>query len=241
MGAALAAGKGAAISHTSAASVHRFRGIKAEHPEITVPMSRAPSLDGVVVHRSRCLPDDDLQTKRNVLVTRPIRTLIDLAGRYDEDLLAKVIDEGAIDGIWTPEAIGERLDELGSKGRLGVDRLRSLLESRRGEQRPDSALHQRVIRVLNAAAGRGEIPPFKIHHQLVLDGRALDIDVAWPQPWLRIAGEADGFEVRSKSRTKFDHSQEKVNLLVKHGWRPISFIWTMTDTDLVERVKALAA
>ena len=44
--------------------------------------------------------------------------------------------------------------------------------------------------------------PFETQYELVLDGKLIRLDIAWP--WWRVAAEVDGWGVRGRSRTKFD-------------------------------------
>jgi Transcriptional regulator, AbiEi antitoxin len=75
VGAALAAGREAVISHANAAAVHRFEYGATNAVELTVRRSCRSRPAGVVVHRSRDLTPEDLVRKGGVLVTSPCRTL----------------------------------------------------------------------------------------------------------------------------------------------------------------------
>ena len=233
MAAALAAGPVGVISHSSAAAVHGFYGFVPRRPaELTARHGAHVVLEGVTTHRSRDLVPEDIAERRGVRVTSPIRTVIDIAASTNDHLLARVIDEGAIGLLWTPERIAHRLDDLRRCGRRGVLRLDRLLAARAGQPIPDSALERRVFRVL-----KPRVPPFVTHFQLTLDGRALILDLAIEE--FKIAGEVEGREVRARSRGAFDRGKLKANLLVAHGWRPVYFTSTMDDETLVRQVTAL--
>jgi hypothetical protein len=101
VGAALAAGHEAVISHASAAAVHRFEYGATNAIELTVRRSCRSRPPGVVVHRSRDLTPEDLVRKGGVLVTSPCRTLVDLSGRIGPLLTERLLDEGLIARRWT--------------------------------------------------------------------------------------------------------------------------------------------
>jgi hypothetical protein len=231
--AALAAGPSAAISHRTAAAIHGFHGIALGTPEISVPRDYRLDLDGVIVHRPRRLAATDIQVRSGISVTSPIRTLVDIAGSTNDYLLPRILDEGSISRLWTPEAVMVGLGAAGpSAGRAGVRRLRHLLSHRLGESRPDGYLEQRVIRLLNGVA-----PPFLIHLQIELDGRLIELDTACPS--YLVAGEIDGREVRLASRTKFDSDRLRSNLLQRHGWREVHFTASMDDRTILAQIMPL--
>lgn len=78
MGAVLAAGEGALLSHRSAGALW---GICSESGEIevTVPRNRHPHCLIVRVHRSSSILSADQRRRDGIPVTAPIRTLVDLA------------------------------------------------------------------------------------------------------------------------------------------------------------------
>jgi len=209
--AALAAGPNAAISHTSAAMIHSLYGVASDGIELTMPCGKGRQLDGVRVHRSRTLTKPDLEERRGLLVTNPVRTLIDLAGRFHEPLLGTIVDEGAIGRLWTPGTVMARLDQLGG-GMAGQAELRRVLALRLGEGRPDSPLEQRVIRIVKPV-----FPGFVVHHQVVLDGAVIEMDIAWVRE--KIDAEVDGMFTRARSRSKFERTALRANILARHGWR----------------------
>jgi hypothetical protein len=233
MAAALAAGPVALISHGSAAAVHGFYGFApGRHTDLSAPPNARLTLEAVTVHRLRDVLPEDIVERRGVRVTSAMRTVIDIAGTTNDHLLARIIDEGAIRRLWTPDGIARRLDQLRRKGRRGVTRLDRLLAVRAGEPNPDSALEQRVLRVL-----RPRVPPFLTHYQLNVDGKVLVLDLALVE--FKIAGEVEGWQVRAVSRGAFDRGKLKANILIAHEWRPVYFTSTMDDEMILRQVTAL--
>jgi Transcriptional regulator, AbiEi antitoxin len=229
MAAALAAGPDAVISHRSAAMIHRFNGVTADQPHLTVPMDRGRLLADVRVHRSRHLDPEDAEERNGVRITTPVRTVIDIADWTGDFLLGRILDEGAIDRLWTPERLSAGLDRTGTSGRSGTARLRRLLAERTGEGIADSRLEQRVLRVL-----RGNVPDPVPHFQVVLGDSVLDMDLAWPER--RIDGEIDGYRTHVL-RSHFDRDRLRANLLAAHGWRQVHWTSSMDARTILAQVR----
>ncbi len=136
--AALMAGAGAVVSHTTAAALHRFHGVMADGVEITVPYPARRALDGVRIHRSKTLRDDDQQNLNGIRVTTPVRTMIDIADRFHDPLLGAIVDEGAIGRLWTAELVSARLGKA-KRGVTGAMELRRILDPTTGERETPTA------------------------------------------------------------------------------------------------------
>jgi hypothetical protein len=81
-----------------------------------------------VVHRVACFdPVDVTTTAGGLTVTTPVRTLVDLAGVVPGAELATIVDRALGRGLVTRRALEGRLQTLGTRGRAGSARLRTLL------------------------------------------------------------------------------------------------------------------
>jgi len=228
----LLAGPGAVLSHGTAAAIHGLPGLIAPKvPELTVANPRHPRPPGAVVHRVDHIDPCDIEIRRGLQVTTPERTVIDLASQLDGPLLARILDEGSIAGLWTSEDVMACAERVGTKGRRGSVTLRTLLAERGHEPQADNMLELRMIRVLAPYA------PFETQFHLVLDGELLILDIAWPQ-W-RVGAEVDGWWVRNQSRTKFDRTFSRANLLIAHHWRIAHLTSTMDDLTVLRDVGRL--
>ncbi len=227
--AVLVGGPGATISHSTAAAVHRFPHlVHGWDVELTVVEPRHPRLPGAVVHRVSARLGTGAELVRGFPVTTPPRTLLDISNRLDPALLARLVDDGCISGLWTPDQLSRELERRRSSGRPRHRSLEALLAERSGLPAGESWLEQRAIRALAPYA------PFEVQYQLVLDGQILILDVAWPR-W-QVAVEADGWGVRGRSRTKFDNDRRRSNLLAAHGWVVIHVTSAMGDDEIREAV-----
>jgi hypothetical protein len=227
----LLAGPGSALSHRTAAAIHRLPGLVApSRPEISVLAPRHPRLSDAIVHRVLQLDPCDVEPRSGVGVTTPARTIVDLAMFLPPALLSNVIDEGTIARRWTIAELVACTDRM-SAGRRGVQTLRQLLAARADEPRVESRLELRIIRILAPFA------PFETQYELVLEGKLIRLDIAWP--WWRVAAEVDGWGVRSRSRTKFDEDRARMNLLEAHDWRVAHLTSAMTPATVLRDVGRL--
>lgn len=227
--ACLAGGPGCALSHLTAAVIHQFPHVApGPVPEMSVVEGRNPRLASVQVHRVARLDACDVIARGGVHLTGPARTMVDLATRFPPPLVARIIDEGAVQRLWTPEDLREANHRTGGSGRRGTRLLDRLLAERTEVLEGQSALERRVIRVLDPLA------PFETQHQLVLGGQVIILDIAWP--WWRVGVEVDGWWVRSRSRTKFDGDRRRNNLLAAHGWRIAHVTSAMDDETILSDV-----
>ncbi|MDQ1455876.1 MAG: hypothetical protein QOH28_1496 [Actinomycetota bacterium] len=125
--AVLWAGPECALSHASAAAIWRIRGATLDRPELIVLKTRAPRVRGVLVHRVNRIDDHDVLRVERLPVTSPVRTIIDLAGVLGTDDLELALASARSRRLVTIRAVRGRLDEIGTVGRPGAARLRTLL------------------------------------------------------------------------------------------------------------------
>lgn len=231
MAAALAVGSKAVVSFASAALVHRFHGIAPGLPELTWEGTAGMALSGVVIHRSRILRPEDIEMRNGIRVTTPVRTVIDMAGRTGDYLLGRILDDGNTRRLWTAEMVAAALDGFAGSGGgpPGTTRLRRLLTERMGEGYNDTKLEQRILRVL-----KGKVPDPVPHFQLVLDGKVIDMDLAWPE--YRIDGEIDSYDAHIQ-RSDFERDRVRANRLGAAGWRLVHWTSTMDDDTIIAQVR----
>lgn len=153
MAACLAVGPGAVASHRAAGALWQLDGLAPGPIEVTFPSSGERHLQGVTIHRTRSLARADVSRREGIPVTRPSRTLLDLASVLDGVRLEAAVDAALRDGHASVPYLLRRLDEAGSQGRAGVAVLRALLDDRRG--------------------GRGHESPKEIELAALLDGGGL--------------------------------------------------------------------
>lgn len=225
----LAAGPGALASHRAAA---RLWGMgRSEVVEISVPRGRPRVLDGVVVHRSRDLDLEPGVSRAHIPVTRPMRVLVDLGAVVAPPVVEDALDLALANRLFTVAAVEWALEELARPGRRGAGVLRRILDDRAlGDQAADGLLEPRMARLLVRAG----LPAASFQHELVLGGRTVRIDFAYPGHKLAI--EVDGWSSRA-SVQGLQSDDSRQNLLVLHGWTILRFTWR----DVVRRPDLVAS
>jgi very-short-patch-repair endonuclease len=124
--AVLACGEGAALSHHSAAALHEIGKERPGQIDVSV-RRRCEHRRGGIRSRSRpSLPGEDIVVVRDIPVTGPTRTLLDLATELGDAALERTINEADKADLIDPDALRAALD--GRAGQRGIRRLRSLLE-----------------------------------------------------------------------------------------------------------------
>jgi very-short-patch-repair endonuclease len=230
VGAALAAGPNAVISHASAAAVHRFPYGISGTVELTVPGRGHSRPPGVVVHKSRDLTEMDVVRRGGLLVTSPCRTLVDLAGRLSPAVLEKLLDEGLIERRWALSEVQKCLSRARTNfsGRAHIERL---LRLRWDDHSADSLLEARTLRTLSP------LKPFEVHFVVEIGPTIYVIDVAWPDH--KVGAEVIGWAHRRTSRSAFDRERRKLNALAAAGWKVAHLTAAMPPAEIVYSVRAL--
>jgi very-short-patch-repair endonuclease len=177
MGAVLAYGPDALLSHRSAAALWAV-GPGFWKFEVTTPDARR-SRNGFRAHRAMLHPED-IDTHDGIPVTSVARTILDLAADLDHDQLTRLIEDAdrreLVDGTALDRAVERRPHAAGS------GRLRRVLATYRGTADTRSKL-ERDFRALIATSGLPE-PQYNV----LVEG--LTVDVYWPQ-W-KLVVELDG-------------------------------------------------
>jgi hypothetical protein len=188
MAAVLWGGAGALASHATAARLWEFEGVRSRKVEIWIPAKRNVRADDVDVHRGTRLDRADRTTLRSIPVTTPTRTLIDIAGRLEDDRLEVLMEALFRRRMVAPERLRARLAALRRSGRAGAGRLEQLLALHTAGPAFESALETLVWRLIRDSG----VPLPVRQHWVVVDGHRYRLDFAWPDR--RIAVECEGYE-----------------------------------------------
>lgn len=223
--AALLAAGDAVASHRAAAGLHRFPGVLPGAAEITVYCRTAPRLTDVTVHRATLLVADDITVVDGFPTTTPARTVVDLAATTHPILLERMLDR------CDPAEVDACLERIGTVSRRGTRRLRALLDARIGGESPLERTWLRRLR-------RAGLPPPVLGYQLVVGGRVLVLDMAWPEH--RVAVEVDGWSAHG-TRTQFDRDRERDLLATRAGWRVLRVTSRTPPDQLVATLTSLVS
>jgi hypothetical protein len=197
LAACLISGPGAVVSHRSAAVLWGVSGFRPGRLEITVPPGRSGRNALARVHRSGV----EGVRRDGIPVTRPGRTIADLARVVGGDLLEEGVDDVLCRRLC-------RLEDLPARGRLG-----EVLAAWNGDGLPEGVAEMRVVRALLAAG----LPAPARQYEIWVDGVFVArVDLAYPP--FRLAMELDGFRWHA-GRRKFRSDRMRRNRVEAAGWR----------------------
>lgn len=124
LGAVLASGERAVVSHRSAAVLWRLLEAKAGPIDVTVPGKKTELRDGIHRHSTRSLPPVDTTTRLRIPCTTVERVLIDLAAIRSPEL-ERAVEQGFVNRLIGRTRMQEALDR--ANGRAGTGQLKRLL------------------------------------------------------------------------------------------------------------------
>ena len=200
LAAVLACGQGAVLSGLAAAHLLGLIRGPAPAAEVTAPTERR--VQGVATRRLRRTDADAGVTCRGVPVASVARTLVDIAGRLDDEALKRACHEAGVRYRTTPMEVAVFLDRWPNI--RGARRLRRILE---GESPITlSRLESRFLTRLRAA---GLALPRTNRHA---GGRR--VDCRWPEQ--RLTVELDGYRYHS-SRYAWERDRRREREAYERG------------------------
>lgn len=206
-------GEGAVVSHRAAARLSGLVSADRAPIEISAPRrSRRRPPAGVKVHwRADPMPDEDLTTIDRIPVTRPARTLLDMAATESEDFVERCLD----DALRTRRVRLDHLERwLAARPRSrGRPTLLAMIAARKRQGVTESELEASALRAIRKAG----LPPPVLQYVVRDRGRFVArVDLAYPEQ--RVAIEIDGFRHHDHRRT-FDRERARGNHVVSLGWQ----------------------
>jgi very-short-patch-repair endonuclease len=197
MAAVLACGDGAALSHESAAALREIRRGGVSPADVSVP-GHDVRRRGIRAHRRTPMPPTTRH--KNIPVTQPLFTLIDLAVSLQPDPLEAAINEADKLKLVDAGTLRNELERLSP--RPGLGRLKAILDARTFTL-TDTELERRFLRIARKAG----LPSPKT--QIRLNG--FRVDFYWPQ--LKLVVETDGLTYhRTPSQQARDRRRDQVHL-----------------------------
>lgn len=210
LAACLAAGRGAALSHTSAGAMW---GLCDHRPPLHALVlgnvtARPP---GVVVHRTARLAPGDVGKLRRVPITSPARTIIDLAACLAEEEVEEILQRAVTSGCVSAEKLRSLAPLVRGRAPRGLTTVRRLLHDSGNRPHVASPLEKAVAAVLSDVG-----PKFEREYPVYVYGGVYYLDFAWPH--LRVGVEADGRRWHSDAPS-FERDLDRHNALTAAGWR----------------------
>jgi len=230
--AACVATTGAVVSHSSAAWVWGLIREPPSVPELSVHLGerniRGPA--GVTVHRSKDLDQAGLVERNAIVVTNPLRTLVDLAGTVLPLDLTEAVDTALARRLVTTAGLEAEVERLSRRGRRGCAPLRRHLVERGFVGAPEPSVLEAHLRRL---IGRTGLPLPTVEHRVGKDGE-YRLDVAWAA--ILFAIEADGYAFHFSPEHK-ERDETRRNQLKRAGWTILVYSWrqVLNEPHLVAR------
>jgi very-short-patch-repair endonuclease len=215
-----AAGGLVAASHRSAAALWKLGVDWPDCPEICVRPNRRLTLNNVIVHRSDALVPELISVVHHIAATNPLLTLAQLGANSGPGVVARGLERGLIQRLFTMDGVHMMLANVGRSGRDGAGVLRRVVAQRAlGNRRPDGDLEPLLAELFD----RYGLPRPAFQHKI----RENSTTIARPDfayPALLIAIEVDGWEVHgTPEATTLDF--ERQNALERRGWMVMRFTW----------------
>jgi very-short-patch-repair endonuclease len=220
MGAVLAAGEDAVLSHRAAATLLGLGHFL--HIEVTAPAHRARP--GIDVHTS-ILPLDEVTAEQGIPVTTVPRTLLDLAAVLPPHRVERAVNEAEVQRHTDHLSLVDLVERY--PGRRGLRTIKAILARlEAGVTITRSELESRFLAFTRQA--RLASPLLNAH----LLG--FECDCVWPKQ--RVIVELDGHATHS-TREAFEQDRARDRTLQAEGWQVVRVTWR----QLHESPEALAA
>ena len=215
----------AALSRLTAASWLGLGPTKPDVIDVSVPHHRHPvkRLDQRV-HRTRIFDGSDILIVRSIPVTRPERTLVDLAG-IERRAFESIVDTALARHLLSLGSIERYIAARGFGGYPEIRELAAIIEDR-GRGVPESELERLFLRLVR----RERLP--EPARQCRIGRRRIDFGY----PEYKIAIELDGRQPHG-SRARFQDDRRRQNAIVLEGWLVLRFTWD----DVTHRSGTVAA
>lgn len=147
MGAVVAVGAGAVLSHRSAAAVWELAPADDEPFDVTLRGREARHRSGIFVHEGRTLGTQDVTTHRKLPITTPARTLLDVAPSLAPRELGRAVEQAELRRLATHDELTHLLTR--SRSHRGAATLRAVLHPAR--QLTRSHAERRLLALIEAA------------------------------------------------------------------------------------------
>lgn len=222
MAAVLAEGRGAVLSHHSAAMLWGLITPSTAWPHVTTASRKNHRRRGIHRH-STAFADDETTIRHGIPVTTVARTLLDLAADLDRHRLERAIAEAEYRRYAGAPSLEELIERY--PRRRGVRNLRAILASGNAERGVTrSPLEDRFLRFLDA---RGLERP-ELNAPLRLAGELIVVDCMWRRQ--RVALELDGRSSHLRvGRWEADRLRDR--RLVAARWKPARVTTEQLDED----------
>jgi very-short-patch-repair endonuclease len=222
LGAVLACGDDAVLSHRSAAVLLELLEDRWGFVDVTTPRRGRKGTEGIRLHRTRRLDSADVVVVRAIRVTTVERTLVDLADVVSLRVLRRAARQAEV--LRLP--VGSPREK--AHGRRGAPSLSALSLQRADVVLTRSELESRFLRLCR----RFGIP--KPDRNEDIEGK--ERDFVWRDA--RLVVEVDGHATHG-TRFAFEDDRARDLALVRAGWRVVRFTYAQITFDAADVAAAL--
>ncbi len=198
--AVLACGRGAVVSHRSAAGLWLIASSGGGGVEVTVVARDCRSRAGLRVHQVQALDPRDRSRRRGIPVTAPARTAIDYAATAGYEEAERAIAEALALKLVTERQLLAAIER--GQHRAGVAQVRAILGQPGGPRRTRSDGERAMLRLIRAA----KLPTPLTNHPV----EGFDADFFWPEVGLIVEVDGGDFH-RPRSAFERDHRRDIVH------------------------------
>lgn len=214
MAAVLAGGRGAVLSHRSAAALWGI-GHERATIEVTARGATRRHRPGFTIHSGTALRAEDVTSREGIPCTSLARTLLDTAHVADRRSLTRAIDEAEARREFDLEAVEQLLRR--SRGQRGAAALASVLRTYEPAPVTHSVAEERFL----ALVGRAGLPLPEANVWMPLSrGGGYRADFLWRDR--RLIVEIDGRTHHARRRA-FVHDRRRDRSLAAAGYRTLRF------------------
>jgi predicted transcriptional regulator of viral defense system len=214
--AVLACGRGAVLSHGSAASLWGLNSSWEVPYEVTVADGRR-ARPGITTHRVRTLERSEVRTHLGIRVTTPARTLFDVASRLDDVALTRAVNDLRLAGHVSTRQLADVLER--TRDRPGLKRLRQVVEA--STRAPTRSVLEDEFR---SFAERFGLPTPEINVRVA--GR--EVDALFRAE--RVIVELDGYRYHD-GRESFERDRESDAASLDQGYATVRITWQRLGAD----------
>jgi hypothetical protein len=226
----------AVASHRSAAELWALPGGRTDIVEITCHRWRRAHVAELVVHETKLLLQEDVETVDGIPTTSVEQTLLGLAAVVSPGTVEMALDRALRLRLTTQGRLESFVRCKGKRGRNGVGVLRELLRGRDPLAGiPESAMETKLKRLL-----RRHGLPTPVFQYVIRDGDRFvaRVDAAYPDR--HIAIEFDSYEHHTGTLALVRDTDRR-NRLMQIGWNTVTFTSADLGRDGGHAIEALLA
>jgi very-short-patch-repair endonuclease len=210
LAAVLSAGEGAVLSHRSAADLWELRTAKERAVDVTVARNRRGDRT-IRIHRDALDPAETMH-RDGIPVTKPLRTLLDLAASVPQQELERAIRQAEFRKLATTGGLADAVHER--IGKRGTKKLRqALVDLGEAPGMTRSELEDAFIRFLR----RHRLPMPELNVEMRIGRRRIEADCIWRDQ--RVIIELDGRDAHHTT-SAFESDRARDLALAAAGWLP---------------------